>query len=347
MAVGNDDGHRPPVTPATGQWQFGPDGGVPPRAFEMHARERERFHLMARSLPLDPDPTAEVEKLGGVIFDATYGGKVSDFSKQIDAGQLEVERLTTDRSRLASELASIPATVEKETAEPAWPRRFSVKWWELVAFLAVFCVSSAGAVGNIVTLLLPSCQSMLAALLMAFVWVGLSVAAKRGTGCLPGRLRPLAYAAVTLVGCVGGILWLTGITISYGGGVNLNHLVDSGILTPSKTLPFVGQLLAEFAVGVACLGGAVAMLSFERHTEVNPDRKVVSTEIGAVDRDLGEVLALVGKAEGNLAELRASRAAFAAEGVAVVRAREARERRIAENTRLIAENDQLIDRLGQ
>src|ERR1035437_601333 len=90
-------------TNGDGQWILIPGAKLPPRAFEVHEKERHRFHVMARSIPIDGKEVPEVQRVGGQIFDGTYGAEAVLFEREIDAGRLEAERLSTEKARVQGE----------------------------------------------------------------------------------------------------------------------------------------------------------------------------------------------------------------------------------------------------
>ena len=159
----NGDGFHRTEKPTSGdgQWVLVPGGKLPPRAFEVHAKERQRFYLLAHTLPLDGNPLAEVVNIGRNIFDATYGAEQRRFEAEIAAGQLEVMRLAADHAKLETDLVHVRATVEPES-EPKMPAWFSLKWWAFLFCALCFCLSADGAISNIVCRLLPETAGHLA-----------------------------------------------------------------------------------------------------------------------------------------------------------------------------------------
>ena len=132
--------------------------------------------------------------------------------------------------------------------------------------------------------------------------------------------------------------WVTG----YATEINLDKLTSASVLAPSRVAPFVGQLLAEFAVGYACLSGLLGLVQHPRRTIPNPDRKVLSERLGELNGEAGKIQTELANPHGNLAEFKASREALVAEGVAIVRLRmeeatllEELQRRRGENQRLL------------
>jgi len=140
------------------------------------------------------------------------------------------------------------------------------------------------------------------------------------------------------------LVWLIGLVTGYAMEINLDNLASSGVLAKSKVAPFVGQLLAEFAIGYACLSGILNLVNHPRHTIPNPDRKVLSEHLAELNGDAGKIQKEVANPNGNLTELNASRESFVAEGVGIVRVRiedaallAEIQRRRGENQRLLAE----------
>ena len=341
----NGDGFHRSEKPTSGdgQWVLVPGGKLPPRAFEIHAKERQRFHLLARTLPLDGNPVAEVEKIGRNIFDATYGAEQRRFEAEIASGQLEVMRLAADHGGLETDLEHVRATVEPEPEAkmPAW---FSLKWCAFLFCALCFCLSAAGAISNIVCRLLPETQAVWPAVAVAVVWVMLAVAAKIGIRAVRCPLREILHWGIFAVGLCGAVVWLIGLVTSYATEINLDNLASSGVLARSKVAPLVGQLLAEFAVGYACLSGLLSLVQYPRHTIPNPDRKVLSACLAEFNAESATVLKELANPQGNLTELAASRESFVAEGVGIVRLRmedaallAAIQRQRNENQRLLAE----------
>jgi hypothetical protein len=341
----NGDGfHRTEKpTAGDGQWVLVPGGKLPPRAFEVHAKERQRFHMLARTIPLDGNPIVEVVNIGRNIFDATYGAEQRRFEAEFAVGQLEVMRLATDHAKLENDFAHVHATIEPES-EPKMPARFSLKWWAFLFCALCFCLSAAGAISNIVCRLLPETQAIWPAVAMSVVWVMLAVAAKIGLRSIRSPVREILHWGIFAVGLCGALVWLIGLVTGYAMEINLDNLASSGVLARSKAAPFVGQLLAEFAVGYACLSGLLGLVNYPRHTILNPDRKVLSGHLAELNGEAGKIQKEVANPNGNLTELNASRESFVAEGVGIVRLRMEDaallteiQRRRAENQRLLSE----------
>lgn len=341
----NGDGFHRTEKPTSGdgQWVLVPGAKLPPRAFELHPKERQRFHLLARTLPLEGNPIADVENIGRNIFDATYGAEQRRFEAEIAAGQLEVMRLAADHGRLEADLEHVRATVEPEPEAkmPAW---FSLKWWAFLFCALCFCLSAAGAISNIVCRLLPETQAIWPAVAVSVVWVMLAVAAKIGIRAVRSPLREILHWSIFAVGVCGAVVWLIGLVTGYAMEINLDNLASSGVLARSKVAPFVGQLLAEFAVGYACLSGLLSLVQHPRQTIPNPDRKVLSEHLATLNEEAGKIQKELANPNGNLTELNASRDSFVAEGVGIVRLRmedaallAELQRRRGENQRLLAE----------
>jgi hypothetical protein len=124
--------------------------------------------------------------------------------------------------------------------------------------------------------------------------------------------------------------------------VNLDNLASFGVLARSKVAPFVGQLLAEFAVGYACLSGLLSLVQHPRQTIPNPDRKVLSDRLAELNEETGKILNQLANPQGNLTELDASRESFVAEGVGIVRLRMEDAALLVEIQRRRGENQQLL-----
>lgn len=345
----NGDGFHRTDKPTTGdgQWVLVPGGKLPPRAFEVHEKERQRFHLLAHTLPLDGNPISEVENIGRNIFTATYGAEQRKFEAEIAAGEPEVMRLAADHGKLEADLDYVRATVEPEP-EPKMPAWFSLKWWAFVFCALCFCLSAAGAISNIVCRLLPETQAIWPAVAVAVVWVLLAVAAKIGIRTVRSPVREILHWGIFAVGFCGAVVWLVGLVTGYAMEINLQNLAGSGVIAHSKVAPFVGQLLAEFAVGYACLTGLLSLVQHPRHTIPNPDRKVLSERLAELNEEAGKVKKELAHPQGNLTELDASRESFVAEGVGIIRARMADaatdaavlaelQRKRGENQRLLTE----------
>jgi hypothetical protein len=251
-------------------------------------------------------------------------------------------RLSADHAKLESDLERVPATVIQEPPVPKMPAWFSLKWWAWVFCLICFGLSAAGAVSNIVFRLLPDTQAVLPAVAVSVVWVLLSVASKIGIRAVRSPVREILHWSIAGVGLLGAVIWLGGLVASYASEINLNDIATTGVLSQSKSLPFVGQLLAEFAVGFACLSGMLSLVNHPRQTIPNPDRKVLSDYLGELNAATDKILRELANPQGNLNELNASRAAFIAEGVGIIRLRASDAALLAELQRQRGENQRLL-----
>jgi hypothetical protein len=334
-------GHGKP-TDGQSQWQLVPGAKLPPRAFEVHQKERDRYHLLARTLPMDNDPVRAVETAGRNIFDATFGAEQRKFESEIAAGQLEVARLAADNAKLKTDLEHVPATVIQEPPSPELPPYLSLKWCAWASCILCFGLSAAGAVSNIVYRLLPDTQALLPAVIVSVVWVLLSVASKIGIRAVRSPSREVLHWTIAGVGLLGAVLWLAGLVVSYASEINLNEIAATGVLSRSKSMPFVGQLLAEYAVGFACLSGMLSLVNHPRQVIPNPDRKLLSDHLAELNVATDNILRELANPQGNLNELNASRAAFLAEGTAIVSLRSADAALLAELQRQRDENQRLL-----
>jgi hypothetical protein len=334
-------GHGKP-TDGAGQWQLVPGAKLPPRAFEVHQKERERYHLLARTLPMDKDPLRAVETAGRNIFDATFGAEQRKFENEIAAGQLELTRLAADHARLETDLEHVQATIIQEPPVPQLPPWFTLKWCAWASCLVCFGLSAAGAVSNIVFRLLPDTQALLPAVVVSMVWVLLSVASKIGIRAVRSPVREVLHWTIAGIGLLGAVLWLAGLVVSYASEINLNDVAATGVLSRSKAMPFVGQLLAEFAVGFACLSGMLSLVNHPRHEVPNPDRKVLSDHLAELNTATDSILRELANPQGNLNELNASRDALLAEGTAIISLRAADAALLAELQRQRDENQRLL-----
>lgn len=341
----NGDGYHRTDKPTSsdGQWVMVPGGKLPPRAFEMHEGERKRFYKLAHALPLNDNPMAAAAKHGETFFDATWAAEHAKFTAEIAAGELEVLRLAADRDKLAADLEQVHATVETEL-EPQMPARGSLKWWAFGVCGLCFCLSSAGAISNIVCRVLPETQAFWPALAVAVVWVMFAVAAKIAMRAVRSPIREVLHWSIAAVGLGGALLWLAGLVTGYATEINLDNLTSASVLAPSKVAPFVGQLLAEFAVGYACLCGLLGLVQHPRGMTLNPNRQALSECLAELNGEAAKIQMQLANPHGNLAEYKASREAFIAEGLGIVRLRmeeatslEELQRRHVENQRRLHE----------
>jgi hypothetical protein len=340
----NGEGHFRSEKPTSGlsQWALHPKGGIPPTAFAMLLDYVIWFRKLALVHPVDGDSESAVRAIGHNKFNSVWGAEEKKFEHESAAGRREVQRLVADAACLENEISDIPATVVQEPVEARLPSPRSLNFWAFLLCAVFFCISGAGAVANIVATLLPFTQSVWLALMVSGVWVMLSVALKIAAGALQGVQRKILHWAIAVVGLIGAIIWLVGLVVTYSGDINLNDLGNGGLLVRSKALPFVGQLLAELAVGFACLSGMFAVLNHPRTIVPNESRRRISDKLARVNKELGEALGEVAKADGNLAELQASRESFIAEGIAILRLRRADAALLAELQRGHADNQRLL-----
>ena len=166
--------------------------------------------------------------------------------------------------------------------------------------------------------------------------------AKIGIRAIRSPVREILHWGIFVVGFCGAVVWLVGLVTGYAMEINLQNLASSGVIAHSKVAPFVGQLLAEFAVGYACLTGLLSLVQHPRHTIPNPDRKVLSERLAELNEEAGKVKKELANPQGNLTELDASRESFVAEGVGIIRARMADAAVLAELQRKRGENQRLL-----
>jgi len=351
-------GHEKPTDPAPGQWALVPGAKLPPRAFEVHDKERHRFHVMAQSVPLDREPMGEVQRIGGEIFDATFAAESAKFEQEIAVGHLEVERLNVEKARLQNDidaaryaLEDIPATTEEEQAAPRFPARFSAKWWAFVLCIVLFLVSSGAALVQIANLYLPAMQSWFFAGIAASPWVLAAVAVEIFLLLLLRAESPkvvLALRGGVAVLTLGIVLWLAGL-FPLAAPVTLDDAISRNLLLPDRRLAVAGQLLAELGVSFLVLTGMLKLLTYERRTLPNENRRRISNHIAElngewarVNKELGAVLTELGKPDGNLREWKNSRAAFIEEGITIIHLRSGDAAVLAEMQRRRAEHQRLL-----
>ena len=356
--------HRGDGKPTDGpsQWLLIPGAKLPPRAFEMHEKERHRFHTIARSLPLEPTAVDEIQRIGGHFFDATYGAEGIKFQHEIAAGRLEQGRFTAEKARLETDiqvtnadLTDIPPTTEQEQAEPRLPMWFSAKWWGFALCVALLCISSGAAIVQIANLYNPTLQSMLLSTIAASPWVLAAVAVEIFL-LLTIRAESLKVAwalrAALLVLIVGILLWLGGL---FPLAAPLS--VGQSLLLPDRRWAVAGQLLCELAVSFLLLSGMLKLLSHQRVTIPNENRRRISNhvadlsgELANVHKELANVLTELAKPEGNYTEWNNSRTAFVEEGVTIVKLRHAAGRAEEEARRQSAasraENERLLQQFS-
>jgi len=345
------------------QWVLVPGAHQPPRAFEPHEKERHRFHVMARSVPIDGKEVSEVQRIGGQIFDATYGAEAAQFEHEQSAGHLEVERLSAEKARVKRDseatgvaLDDIPTIVEQAQAEPRFPAWFTAKWWGFVVCFLLLGLSSGAALLQIANLYLPSMQSWLFASIAASPWVLASVAAEIFLLLTLRSESPkvtLALLVAVSVLTIGIILWLSGL-FPLAAPLTLADLNARNILLPDRRWAVAGQLLCELAVSFLLLTGMLKLLSYPRLTIPNENRTRISSHISAINRDwarvnaeLGSVLKELAKPVGNLREWNNSRASFIEEGLSILRLRAADAAYLSELQRQRDTNQRLLDAFNQ
>jgi hypothetical protein len=361
----NGNGFHRTDKPTNGdsQWVLVPGAHQPPRAFEPHEKERHRFHVMARSVPIDGKEVSEVQRIGGQIFDATYGAEAAQFEHEQSAGHLEVERLSAEKARVKRDseatgvaLDDIPTIVEQAQAEPRFPAWFTAKWWGFVVCFLLLGLSSGAALLQIANLYLPSMQSWLFASIAASPWVLASVAAEIFLLLTLRSESPkvtLALLVAVSVLTIGIILWLSGL-FPLAAPLTLADLNARNILLPDRRWAVAGQLLCELAVSFLLLTGMLKLLSYPRLTIPNENRTRISSHISAINRDwarvnaeLGSVLKELAKPVGNLREWNNSRASFIEEGLSILRLRAADAAYLSELQRQRDTNQRLLDAFNQ
>jgi len=361
----NGNGFHRTDKPTNGdsQWILVPGAQLPPRAFEVHQKERHRFHVMSRSVPIDGKEVSEVQRIGGQIFDATYGAEAAKFEHELAAGRLEVERLSAEKARVQRDseaataaLADIPAVVEQAQAEPRFPAWFTAKWWGFLVCFFLLGLSSGAALVQIANLYLPSMQSWLFASIAASPWVLASVAAEifllltlRSESSKVTLALLVAVSVLTL----GIILWLSGL-FPLAAPLTLADLNTRNILLPDRRWAVAGQLLCELAVSFLLLTGMLKLLTYPRLTIPNENRTRISDHISAlntvwarVNAELGAVIKELEKPEGNLREWNNSRASFIEEGLSILRLHAADAAFLSELQHQRDTNQRLLDTFNQ
>ena len=328
-------------TGVPGQWTLGPDAKLPPRAFEMHPRERVRYHKIACAAPLDWHGQYEVERTGGEFFDATYGAEKGKFEHDIKQVEPEVERLEKESARLNSGLDVVPPPAVTGRPTAGFPTWFSLKWCVLVLLLMLFGLSSAAALWNIGILYLPTAQSQSIALLIATPWVLSAIGAKILTRGLRGWAATATKTTIALVGLIGLMLWLLGM-MPLAAGLSLGD-TGVGALLPDRRLAFAGQLLCEFASGFLFLSALFEIIEQRSPAPVTEEVDDIHTRLAEVNQELQFALSQMGKAKGNLLEWESSRAAFIEEGIAILHLRRGDAALVAELQRQRDANHKLLD----
>jgi hypothetical protein len=298
---------------------------------------------MAHSTLLDSSALDGIQRIGGEIFDATFGSEAKKFEYEVAAGQLEIERLTTERNRLKADLENIPATVEKEQAEPRFPAWFSAKWWGFVICSLLLCVSSGAALLQIANLYLPTMQSWLFSCVAASPWILAAVAAEIFILVTVRSESPKfawAMRGAALVLIVGIVMWLAGL-FPLAAPLNVGDLTSRNFLLPDRRLACGGQLLCELAVSFMLLTAMLKLLDYQRVTVPNENRLRIAACIAELDSELGGVLRELAKPEGNLIEWKNSRAAFIEEGISIFHLRMEDAALLAEMQRRRGENQRL------
>jgi len=361
----NGNGFHRTDKPTTGdsQWVLVPGAHQPPRAFEPHEKERHRFHVMARSVQIDGKEVPEIQRIGGQIFDATYGAEAAQFEHELAAGRLEVERLSAEKAHVQRDseaataaLADIPAVVEQAQAEPRFPAWFTAKWWGFVVCLLLLGLSSGAAVLQIANLYLATMQSWLFASIAASPWVLASVAAEIFLLLtLRSESQKVTWALLVavLVLTIGIILWLSGL-FPLAAPLSMADLNAGNAPLPDRRWAVSGQLLCELAVSFLLLTGMLKLLTYPRLTIPNENRARISKHISALDRewarvdgDLGVILKELAKPDGNLREWNNSRASFIEEGLSILRLRAGDAAYLSELQRQRDTNQRLLDAFNQ
>lgn len=356
----NSDGfHRGDGKPTEGpaQWGLYPGAKLPPRAFEPHEKERQRFYLLARSVSLSVDPSSEIQRIGGEIFDATYGAESVKFEREIEEGNLEFQRLNFEATRLEHEISEfdtaledLPPTVE-EQAEPCFPSLLSVKWFGFILSLALVFLSSGAAILQIANIYLPTMQSWLFACVAASPWV---LAAVAGEIFLLLALKSDSQRVYKALQCAVGvllagmILWLSGLFL-LAAPFNPVDITATGSLVPDRRWAVAGQLLCELAVSWLLLTGMLRLLACRRVTLPNENRRHITDHIAKLNQEwadlnkqLGSILKELANPEGNQREWNNSRAAFIEEGLVIVRLRMDDGALLAEIQQRRGENERLL-----
>jgi hypothetical protein len=194
-------------------------------------------------------------------------------------------------------LDHVRGTIEAEP-EAKMPKWFSLKWWVFLLCAVCFLLSAAGAISNIVCRLLPETQAFWPAVAVAVVWVMLAVAAKIGLRSVRSPIREKLHWGIFAIGLCGAIVWLVGLVTGYAMEINLDNIGTSGVLSHSKVAPFVGQLMAEFAVGFACLTGLLSLVQHPRPTIPNPARRVLSERLSELNGEAGKILSELANPQG-------------------------------------------------
>jgi len=361
----NGNGFHRTEKPTNGQsqWVLEPGAQLPPRAFEVHEKERYRFHVMVRSVPIDGKEVSEVQRIGGQIFDACYGAEAALFEHEQAAGRLEVERLNTEKARIqrdseavAKALDDIPAVAEQAQAEPRFPAWFTAKWWGFLVCFFLLGLSSGAALLQIANLYLPSMQSWLFASIAASPWVLASVAAEIFLLLTLRSESPkvtLALLVAVFVLTIGIILWLCGL-FPLAAPLTLADPNARNILLPDRRWAVAGQLLCELAVSFLLLTGMLKLLTYARLTIPNENRIRISDHISALNREwarvdceLGALLKELAKPEGNLREWNNSRASLIEEGLSILRLRAPDAAYLGELQRQRDTNQRLLDAFKQ
>lgn len=337
----NGDGHHANHGKPTGQpaqFVLQPGGNLPPRAFEVHPKERARFHQMVLALPLIWQSLYEIARIGGVIFDAIFGALRAKFESEIEQAEMVIQRHQQERSRLYCGLGQVPPPAVTGRPISGFPRWFSLKWWGVIVLFLLFGVSSAAALWNIGTLYLPTAQSQTIALLIATPWVLAAIGAKILTR---GAKARAVTAGIAIVGLAGLVLWLIGmlalaVPIQLGDG-------GLGTLTVDRRLSFVGQLLCEFASGFLFLSALFEIIEHRTPEPVAQEVDDIHHRLADVDCQIQFAMDQRSKAKGNLDEWDASRSAFIEEGTTIFHLRHRDAALITELQRQRDASENLLD----
>jgi hypothetical protein len=277
-------------------------------AFNVGSDQHRRLHLGALAVPLDAGADAKVREFAVHQFDATWAATERRLEGAVATQQQVLVPLEQTQGQVTSSLAMLPLHVEVPNPTPAMPPRFSLRWWGAIFLAICFLASSYGAACNVVGRILPLMQSLWLAVPVASVWVMLAVAWKIALGKLGLRGRLAAGILLGVLFAAGVGLWLWGLWLLGQGAAEGMNLV------------FSGQLMCELPASVAFLCGFAATLDLVSHRK-NPLRELYEAQAASSADALRLDQVRLHSAEGELNALRASRLAFADEGLTVLELR--------------------------